>query len=120
MLHYVSIRVSDLERSGAFYDSLLGPLGWRRQRENSGAIGWGFVKPVFYVSADASPRPEFGHVSFRANSIPAVKASFEAGVEAGGEAESEPGATALQGAESYSARLKDPDGHMLEITVAPD
>jgi catechol 2,3-dioxygenase-like lactoylglutathione lyase family enzyme len=120
MLHYVNIRVADLERSGAFYDSLLGPLGWRRQAENAAAIGWGFVKPVFFVSTDASPRPEYGHVSFPANSIPAVRASFEAGVEAGGEVESEPGATSLRGSESYSARLKDPDGHMIEITVAPE
>jgi catechol 2,3-dioxygenase-like lactoylglutathione lyase family enzyme len=31
MLNYAAVKVTDLERSGAFYDSILAPLGWRRQ-----------------------------------------------------------------------------------------
>ena len=47
MLNYVSINVTDLERSGAFYDTVLSPLGWRRQIERDASIGWGLVRPVF-------------------------------------------------------------------------
>ena len=63
MLHYVSLKVSDLERSGSFYDSVLAPLGWRRQEENPGLISWGMNKPAFFVVRDDVQRPGFGSVS---------------------------------------------------------
>ena len=34
MIHYASLKVADIEKSGAFYNSILAPLGWRRQEEN--------------------------------------------------------------------------------------
>ncbi len=120
MLHYVSVRVEDLERSAAFYDALLGPLGWRRQVDDSEAIGWGMVKPVFFITNRASSRPGYGQVSFPAKSIPAVRASFEAGTAHGGEAVDEPGSPPSFGAGNYSARLRDPDGYDVELAVAPD
>ena len=120
VLHYVSIRVSELERSGSFYDSLLGPLGWRRQTEDSESIGWGLVKPVFFISNREAPHPGFGQVSFRANSIPAVKASFEAGMENGGSSVAEPSSPPSHGSGNYAARLSDPDGYEVQVAVAPD
>jgi catechol 2,3-dioxygenase-like lactoylglutathione lyase family enzyme len=120
MVHYVSVKVSDLERSAAFYDAILSPLGWRRHEDGSGAIGWGMVRPVFFISRSDSPRPGYGQVSFPAKSIPAVRASFEAGVENGGRAESEPGSAPLHGSANYCARLIDPDGHTVELSVAPE
>ena len=50
MIHHASVEVSDLERSGRFYDAVFGPLGWRRQVETDEVIGWGIVKPVFFAS----------------------------------------------------------------------
>jgi len=120
MLHYVALNVSDLARSGSFYDSILAPLGWRRQEETATAIGWGLTRSVFFVSAEESQRPGFGPVSFPARSIPAVKASYFSGVESGGESIAEPGAAPLHGSASYSARLRDPDGYLVEIVSAPE
>jgi catechol 2,3-dioxygenase-like lactoylglutathione lyase family enzyme len=120
MLHYVSLRVSDLERAGSFYDSVLAPLGWRRQEEGPNSIGWGLVKAIFYVSQDETQRPGFGQVSFAARSIPAVKAAFESGARNGGEPESEPGAAPTFGNSTYAARLHDPDGYLVEICSAPE
>ena len=40
MINHVSVEVADLERSGRFYDALLGPLGWRRQVDTDELIGW--------------------------------------------------------------------------------
>lgn len=51
MIHHGSVEVSDLERSGRFYDSVVGALGWRRHVEEDNLIGWGIVKPVFYISS---------------------------------------------------------------------
>ncbi len=119
MLHYVTLKVSDLERAGAFYDSILAPLGWRRQVENDGVIGWGLIKSEFYVELADTQRPGFGHVSFPAKSIPAVRASYESGMENGGESLDEPGSPPAQGPGNYAARLLDPDGYTVELCVAP-
>jgi catechol 2,3-dioxygenase-like lactoylglutathione lyase family enzyme len=118
VIHHVSVDVSDLERSGRFYDSLLGPLGWRRQLESDERIGWGIHKPVFYISN--SRAPGFGgHVCFAASGSVAVKASWEAGVAAGGSDDGAPNARPEYGPAYYSAYLRDPDGHRVEVAVSP-
>ena len=71
MIHHVSVEVSELERSGRFYDAVLGPLGWRRHVETSELIGWGIVKPVFFASSQRPAVPGGGHVCFAATGIPA-------------------------------------------------
>lgn len=120
MLHHVLLEVSDLEQSGWFYDSLLSPLGWRRHFEQDSTIGWGIAKPVFFISQNHSPAARFGLISFSAAGIAAVKAAFEAGVDAGGTGVSEPGRTRGHGSGSYSAFLRDPDGYDLEVTIGSD
>ncbi len=118
MLNYVSVKVSDLERSGRFYDAILAPLGWRRQEDGVSKISWGMIKAEFFVERDDSQRPGFGVVSFPAKSIPAVKASYESGMDNGGESAAEPGSPALHGNGNYCARLTDPDGYLVELLVA--
>jgi catechol 2,3-dioxygenase-like lactoylglutathione lyase family enzyme len=120
VIHHVSLEVSDLERSGAFYDSVLGPLGWRRQIETDERIGWGIVRAVFYISARHSARAGGGHVAFGANGISAVKAAWEAGVNAGGLNQGDPGQRPEYGPTYYAAYLRDPDGNRIEITVGVD
>jgi catechol 2,3-dioxygenase-like lactoylglutathione lyase family enzyme len=120
MLHYVNLKVSDLERSGAFYDAILAPLGWRRQEQSGGSISWGMNKPALFITLDAAAQPGFGAISFPAKSIPAVKASFESGVASGGEPVAEPGSPPAHGSGSYAARLRDPDGYEVEIVSAPE
>jgi catechol 2,3-dioxygenase-like lactoylglutathione lyase family enzyme len=120
MVHYVALNVSDLERSGSFYDAVLAPLGWRRQTEGPGMIGWGMIKPSIIISDEGDERPGFGLASFPAKSIPAVKASFESGIENGGRPEAEPGSAPRFGTGNYSCRMLDPDGYLIEICVAFD
>ena len=118
MLHYAAVKVSDLERSGAFYDSILAPLGWRRQEAPANAVGWGLIKPEFFISEEESQRPGYGLISFPAKSIPAVKASFESGSANGGEPVAEPGSAPSFGPGNYACRLTDPDGYLVEVCVA--
>jgi catechol 2,3-dioxygenase-like lactoylglutathione lyase family enzyme len=120
MLHYAAVKVSDLERSGAFYDSILAPLGWRRQEAPANSVSWGFVKAEFYIEQEDSPKPGYGLISFPAKSIPAVKASFESGSANGGKPVAEPGAAPAFGAGNYACRLSDPDGYLVEVCVAHD
>ena len=56
----VETLIGDLDRSAAFYDSMLAPLGWRRHFEQDQTIGWGIAKPVFFVSGKHDPQPGFG------------------------------------------------------------
>jgi len=120
VVQYAALKVADIERSASFYDSMLAPLGWRRHEENEGVIGWGLIRSVFFVEVDSTQRPGFGHVSFPARSIPAVRASYESGMQNGGESVAEPGSAPLQGPGNYSARLLDPDGYLVQLVVAPD
>ena len=58
MLHYAAVNVSDLERSGSFYDSLLAPNGWRRQDAPANSVSWGLIKAEFFIQqGDDEPRP---------------------------------------------------------------
>ena len=118
MLNYAAVKVSDLERSGRFYDSILAPLGWRRQEAPANSVSWGLIKAEFYISLDDSQRPGYGIISFPAKSIPAVKASFESGSANGGEPVAEPGASPEFGAGNYACRLNDPDGYLVEVSVS--
>jgi catechol 2,3-dioxygenase-like lactoylglutathione lyase family enzyme len=120
MLHHVLLEVSDLERSAAFYDSMLAPLGWRRHFDEDRTIGWGIAKPVFFVSAHHRPQPGFGLLCFSGLGIVAVKAAWENGTKAGGVSVSEPGERRSHGSGSYSAFLRDPDGYEIEITIGTD
>jgi catechol 2,3-dioxygenase-like lactoylglutathione lyase family enzyme len=118
MLHYAAVKVSDLERSGAFYDSILAAHGWRRHEAPANSVSWGLIKAEFFITLDEPQRPGFGLISFPAKSIPAVKASFESGLGHGGEAVAEPGAAPLFGPGNYACRLTDPDGYLVEVCVA--
>ena len=57
MLNYAAVKVSDLERSGAFYDSILAPLGWRRQEAPANSVSWGLIKAEFYIELSDTQRP---------------------------------------------------------------
>jgi catechol 2,3-dioxygenase-like lactoylglutathione lyase family enzyme len=118
MLHYAAVKVTDLERSGAFYDSILGPLGWRRHEAPANSVSWGMIKAEFFITLDDPQGPGSGVISFPAKSIPAVKASFEQGTANGGTPVAEPGAAPAFGAGNYACRMTDPDGYEVELCVA--
>lgn len=120
MIHHVVIEVSDLARSASFYDALLSPLGWRRHVNGTDAIGYGIGKPILFITERTGVRAEGMMVSLRAPGIAAVKAAWEAGTHFGGSNVAKPGETSAHGSGSYSAFLRDPDGHDIEITVSSD
>jgi catechol 2,3-dioxygenase-like lactoylglutathione lyase family enzyme len=117
VIHHVQLEVSSLERSGAFYDALFRPLGWRRLPAGGEAICWGLDQPVFWIKAQTAPGPSFGHVCFKASGIVAVKAAWEIGVASGGTDDGPPGQRPAYGPSYYAAYLRDPDGYRVEIAV---
>ncbi|MDQ3759644.1 MAG: VOC family protein [Actinomycetota bacterium] len=117
MIHHASVEVSDLERSGRFYDAVVGALGWRRHVEEEARIGWGLVRPLFYASARRTPVTSSGHICLASPGISGVKGAWEAGLGAGGSDDGAPGQRPEYGATYYSAYLLDPDGNRIEIAV---
>jgi len=120
VLHHIVLEVSDLARAARFYDALLSPLGWRRHLSEDGTVGYGISRAVLFIAERTGVRPEGTLVSLAAPGIAAVKAAWEAGCSAGGSNSGRPGEDSAHGSGSYSAFLRDPDGHDLEVTVGSD
>lgn len=119
LLDHVSITVTDLDRSGAFYDAALGALGieraWRRgdrvRYGERGAPGETFVSIVHAPDAAAGgPR----HWAFRAADRAAVDRFHAAGLAHGGADDGAPGLRPSYHERYYAAFLLDPDGNRIE------
>jgi catechol 2,3-dioxygenase-like lactoylglutathione lyase family enzyme len=120
VLDHVSIPVSDLGQSGAFYDAVLEPLGARRRIERTGAVGYGTgLVPGFWLlerkREGATPGPGL-HVCFHAASAEQVHAFHEAGLARGAKDAGAPGPRPEYTAGFYGAFLLDPDGYKVEAT----
>ena len=114
-IDHVGFEVSDLQRSGRFYDAIFLALGARRVHENEHAIGWGITEPVFWITARSAPAPGYGHVALRGVGKAAVDAAYAAALEAGGSYDGPPGPRPQYGPRYYAAYLRDPDGLRVEI-----
>lgn len=122
MLHHISFGVSDLQRSGAFYDAALGALGYRRVFEDDEAIGYGVKdgedKLCLKLRPDATaPGPGF-HLAFAAGSRSEVDLFHAAALSAGGVDNGAPGLRPDYGPSYYAAFLVDPDGHRIEVVIS--
>ena len=125
MLHHISVGVSDLNRSGAFYDAILEPLGyfrvWQdvRPGERHQAIGYGFEvgKDKFAIkerfASELAPGPGF-HLAFAAPSREAVDEWHAYGLAHGAVDRGAPKIWDDFGPHYYAAYLTDPDGWQLE------
>ena len=125
MIHHISIGVSDILASGAFYDAILSPLGYirafedLRPGEQHQAIGYGTkvdedtftIKERF--ATDLSPGPGF-HLAFSAPTREAVEEWYKRGIEMGGTNRGEPKIWAEFGPNYFAAYLTDPDGWQIE------
>src|SRR3954454_17513836 len=118
MLYYSAVKKCDLAHRGGVFDSILAPLGWRRQEAPANSVSWGLIKAEFFIELSDTQRPGYGLISFPAKSIPAVKASFESGSAHGGDPVAEPCSAPAVGPGNYSCRLTDPDGYLVEVCVA--
>lgn len=117
MIHHVTFEVSDLDRSSAFYDAVLSPLGWRRHADSGLGIGWGIAEPVFFVTRRGPVKPGSELVCFSAPGIAAVKAAWQGGIGAGGADDGNPSQRTEYGPSYYSAYLLDPDGYRIEVAA---
>jgi catechol 2,3-dioxygenase-like lactoylglutathione lyase family enzyme len=118
MIDHLSLGVSDLGASAAFYDAALAPLRFTRQLEIEGAIGYGSERPVFWIGRPAHDAPVSTpsglHVAFVATERAAVEAFHAAATGGGGRDAGAPGLRPHYHENYYAAFLLVPDGHKVE------
>jgi catechol 2,3-dioxygenase-like lactoylglutathione lyase family enzyme len=120
MLDHITIGVVDLERSKAFYDQALRPLGIERlYAEGDRVAGYGAnQKPSFWVggrnASQTSVHVAFVHVAFAAQDRETVDRFHQAALAAGGRDNGQPGLRPHYHANYYGAFVLDPDGHNIE------
>ena len=115
--HHVQLRVTDLERSKAFYEKLLAPLGIPLLLDLPHLVGIGHLA----LSADG-PVTQNVHVAFIAASDEQVEAFHVAGLAAGGTDNGGPGEREYGPPDLrwYAAYVLDPDGNNIEaVTNVP-
>ncbi|MBI3513944.1 MAG: VOC family protein [Proteobacteria bacterium] len=115
MIDHVSISVADLARATRFYDAVLAPLGYRRERTRPDHVGYGKPDdPVFWIEQRAAHRTELsGHYAFAAPDRPAVDAFHRAALAGGAQDNGAPGLRHYH-EHYYAAFVIDPDGHRIE------
>lgn len=121
MIDHTGLNVSNPERSRAFYDAALAPLGYKLvmqvPTEFTGGLfvaGYGEPdKPDFWVSEGEPQKPHI-HIAFRASSREVVDAFYAAAIAAGGRDNGAPGPRPHYHPNYYGAFVLDPDGHNIE------
>lgn len=125
MIDHISLAVSDLAASAAFYDGVLAPLGMTRVTERDNTVGFGKKYPEFWLNSRpgmaAVPDDTGSHVCLRAPSKEAVTAFHEAAGALGGRGDGGPGDRQAALTTYFGAFIRDPDGNKIEaVTFPPD
>ena len=114
MIDHIGLNVSDFDRSMAFYEQALAPLGMTVQMQFGRGAGFGVQgKPTFWIVE----RPPVGtgtHVAFHCEERAPVDAFPAAAVAAGGVDNGAPGLHEHYHPGYYGAFVLDPDGNNVE------
>src|SRR5258708_34338117 len=126
MIGYVTIGALDSEKSGKFYDAVLGAIGHARAFADGGWIGYGpkgsdqqdvFVCPPFDKKPASSGNGTM--IAFTAKSQDEVKAAHAAGLSHGGSDEGAPGFRPPDKQTWYGAYLRHPTGNKICVFPHP-
>jgi catechol 2,3-dioxygenase-like lactoylglutathione lyase family enzyme len=114
MIDHIGIAVTDLDKSIAFYEKALAPLGYTLLMKFPGhAAGFGIAgKPDFWIGQGPEAHP--AHVAFRADGRAKVREFYAAAMAAGGVDNGGPGPRPMYHEHYYGAFVKDPDGNNIE------
>jgi catechol 2,3-dioxygenase-like lactoylglutathione lyase family enzyme len=121
MIDHVSVSVSDLERSAAFYEAVLGVLGYAKLETRAATIAFGRKYSEFWINHRPWMKPvdeDSGmHIALRASSEEMVDAFHAAALAHGGVSDGEPGLRPQHGEGYYAAFIRDPDGNRIEAVT---
>ncbi len=123
MIDHVSIPVSRLEESAAFYEKVLEPVGLTRLVDRARTVGFGKKYPELWLNArpDMTPGTDDtgNHVCLRAADNEAVKAFHAAALEQGGRNAGDPGLRKASMSIYFGAFIFDLDGNKVEAVTFP-
>lgn len=119
MIDHITIRVSDLRKSKAFYDAVLAALDLKIVLGSfeEGYFGYGENKdPIFEISAQTDEDPPHSrvHIAFKAKNTDVVDAFYRAAIAAGATDNGEPGLRPDYTPTYYAAFVRDLDDNNLE------
>jgi catechol 2,3-dioxygenase-like lactoylglutathione lyase family enzyme len=122
MIDHISIPVSDLQKSEAFYAAVLATLGFAKMREwPDETIGFGKRHPEFWINKRTGmsriPDDSGFHICLRAPDVASVKAFHAAALQAGGSSDGEPGLREHYNPRYYAAFIRDLDGNRIEAVT---
>jgi catechol 2,3-dioxygenase-like lactoylglutathione lyase family enzyme len=115
VLDHVTIGITDIERSKAFYDRALGALGISRLYAGGADFAGYGVRPKAFFWIGTRSTPQTGaHVAFTASDRATVDRFYDDAIKAGGRDNGRPGMRPHYHANYYGAFVLDPDGHNIE------
>ena len=120
IMSHVSVGTNQFEKSIAFYDQVLAPLGAKRVMEELAvkAVAYGKQFPEFWVQAPydgkAASVGNGVHFAFLAASKEQVQAFYKAAIDAGATDDGEPGPRPHYGQAYYGCFVHDLDGNKIE------
>jgi catechol 2,3-dioxygenase-like lactoylglutathione lyase family enzyme len=117
VIDHLTVGVSDLSRSRAFYEQALLPLGFSQIRtfgEQTVAIAFGLEEASDFIISSAYGTGAPVHVAFAADRREQVDAFHAAALAAGGRDNGAPGLRPSYSDGYYGAFVLDPDGHNVE------
>jgi catechol 2,3-dioxygenase-like lactoylglutathione lyase family enzyme len=121
VIDHVSLQVSDVPASLAFYGAVLSPLGIQpAPASDDGDVGFfGPEAGSFWLTPAQRPGSDRElHVAFRARNREAVHAFHEAAVALGAEVLHAPRLFPEYHSNYYAAFVRDPDGHSIEAVCS--
>lgn len=123
MFNHLSFGVADLDRASRFYDSVLGTLGYNRTRSNERETAYGPGRDMLFwlypVESGKAVTASRMHLAFDAPSRTAVEAFVAAAVALGAKVVRPAGERPDISADYFGAIVDDPDGHRIEVVIAP-
>lgn len=128
MIDHISIGVSDLKASTAFYEAVLAILDYELRDPRPSTSGFGRRgKPhsEFWLNARPGmtkvPADSGTHICLRTKTAEAVKAFHEAAMKLGATDDGAPGIRSHYSENYYAAFIRDFDGNKIEVVtfVAP-
>jgi catechol 2,3-dioxygenase-like lactoylglutathione lyase family enzyme len=123
LIDHISVAVSDLARSVAFYEAVLAPLGLTKLVTRETTVGFGKAYPEFWINLriDLSPVPSSTgvHICLRTRDENAVRAFHAAALALGGAEAGAPGPRQAAMTAYYGAFIFDPDGNKIEAVTFP-
>ena len=121
---HMGYAVGDFDKSAAFYDAALAPLGIKQisafDFPGGRVIGYGAEGPQFWINSGTALRDHV-HLAFTAKSRADVDAFYAGAMAAGGRDNGKPGIRPEYHENYYGAFVLDPDGHNIEaVCHAPE